>query len=139
MKYCGTCGNDKDESEFNKNKSKKDGLGSICRVCSNKRSKEDYVKNPTYYKLKAKERRIQERIYFYTWLQTKKCVDCGNTDFRVLEFDHVRGEKSYNISSKIAVFNLETLLKEIEKCDIVCANCHKIRHAERDNHYDYLK
>ena len=55
------------------------------------------------------------------------CIDCGVKDHRVLDFDHVRGEKKFNISW--AVINakaMKSILPEIEKCDIRCANCHRI-------------
>ena len=51
----------------------------------------------------------------------------------VLEFDHVTGEKSYNISNKIGQVPLESMMEEIGKCEIVCANCHRIRTAGRGN------
>lgn len=53
-----------------------------------------------------------------------KCKDCGNGDPRVLEFDHVE-KKSYNISSVCYVG--ERFEQELKKCELVCANCHKIR------------
>ena len=54
------------------------------------------------------------------------------SDIRVLEFDHVRGEKSGNISEMIASgHSIARLQTEIEKCDVVCANCHRIRTGDR--------
>jgi hypothetical protein len=64
------------------------------------------------------------------------CQDCGGTfpDY-VLEFDHVRGEKSFTISQFISTNGsfkrLPLLHEEIAKCDVVCANCHRIREHER--------
>jgi hypothetical protein len=64
-------------------------------------------------------------------LLTHPCVDCGNTDIRVLQFDHVRGEKLGNISNIIrAKNNVGFLVEEIAKCDVRCGNCHLIRHYE---------
>lgn len=65
-------------------------------------------------------------------LLASKCMDCGVNDIRVLEFDHVRGVKEYEISK--LVNNGGSLLRlqnEINKCDIVCANCHRIRTYSR--------
>lgn len=57
------------------------------------------------------------------------CVDCGEKDFRVLDFDHVRG-KSFTIGSSprkaIAV-----LYAEIDRCEVRCANCHRRMTYER--------
>ena len=72
----------------------------------------------------------------YEWLiaqKSKPCIDCGNRyPFYVMDFDHVRGAKEFSISDarykSITIHNLE---KEIAKCDLVCANCHRIRTYER--------
>jgi hypothetical protein len=53
------------------------------------------------------------------------CVECGETDPLVLQFDHVRGVKSRNVTPTMS---LDDLREEIEKCDVRCANCHTRRH-----------
>ncbi len=58
------------------------------------------------------------------------CVDCGETDPVVLEFDHL-GEKDFNIAKGIRDRNWESVLAEISKCEVVCANCHRRRTARR--------
>jgi hypothetical protein len=57
------------------------------------------------------------------------CADCGNKfPHYVMEFDHARGEKKNNISSmKAKRFDNVSLQAELEKCDLVCANCHNTR------------
>jgi len=58
------------------------------------------------------------------------CVDCeGTFPPPALEFDHVRGTKKYGISVMVSnAMPLDTILKEIEKCDVRCALCHRTRH-----------
>ena len=56
------------------------------------------------------------------------CVDCGIKDVRVLDFDHVRGHKLANIG---ALRNIARLEAEAAKCEVRCANCHRIRTIER--------
>lgn len=61
-------------------------------------------------------------------------MDCGlHPEYlAVLEFDHRPNEvKSFNISSRMYSGKIEDLIAEIEKCDIVCANCHRIRTTKR--------
>lgn len=59
------------------------------------------------------------------------CVDCGFAAHpAALQFDHVRGEKLFEIGSKTSMA-WERMEAEIAKCDVVCANCHAIRTAER--------
>lgn len=62
------------------------------------------------------------------------CVDCGyNEHPEALEFDHVRGEKLFNVASGIRKA-WSKVLEEIAKCEVVCANCHRIRTANRREH-----
>jgi hypothetical protein len=74
-------------------------------------------------------RRIaQERnkTYVLGYLYQHPCVDCGETDPVVLEFDHVRGEKIRPISHMVSTqAPLATLVQEIGKCEVRCANCHR--------------
>ena len=62
---------------------------------------------------------------------TKGCSDCGESDPIVLEFDHVRGEKLFTIGNagpqKGRIWSRMALWTEIQKCDVVCANCHARR------------
>lgn len=60
------------------------------------------------------------------------CLDCGvSYPSRVMEFDHVRGEKLGNVSVLVAKASEQRIRDEIAKCDVVCANCHRLRHIER--------
>jgi hypothetical protein len=66
--------------------------------------------------------------------QALGCVDCGNNDFRVLDFDHVISGKLYNISEMPQRYGIDKIKEEIKKCEVVCANCHRIRtHNRRNN------
>ena len=62
----------------------------------------------------------------------KLCVDCGISDWRVLEFDHVTDDK---VAGVLAMVNRgstwEKILEEISKCEIRCKNCHSLKTAER--------
>lgn len=68
----------------------------------------------------------------------KPCMDCGGTfPLCAMEFDHRPGEvKRFNISNS-ANRAVRTVLKEIEKCDLVCANCHRIRTHNRGTLREY--
>lgn len=72
----------------------------------------------------------------WDYLLKHPCVDCGETDPVVLEFDHVRGLKKYFVSTLIRKgYPILTIKREIMKCDVRCANCHRRVTAERLNHY----
>lgn len=72
----------------------------------------------------------KRRLYVY--LSSRPCVDCGKADIRILEFDHVRGKKIGNISRMLGEgCSWSTIEAEIAKCDVKCANCHRIREGEK--------
>ena len=59
------------------------------------------------------------------------CIDCGQKNHIVLDFDHLK-DKKYNVSRMIHDgFSWAAIKKEIAKCEVVCANCHRIRTHDR--------
>jgi len=75
--------------------------------------------------------RYQNKIELVRSMKDKPCADCGNKfPYYIMDFDHVRGNKKGNISEMIH-HKRSIILDEIEKCDIVCANCHRIREYVR--------
>ena len=74
-----------------------------------------------------KEGVLRNRLYVNEYLKNHPCIDCGNSDIRVLEFDHVRGIKEGNICHSVKnAWSMERLKNEIAKCEIRCCNCHRI-------------
>ncbi len=64
-------------------------------------------------------------------------MDCkGRFPYYVMDLDHVRGEKVCQVSLMVSIgFSDEEIVDEIAKCDVVCANCHRVRtHKHRDIH-----
>ena len=58
-------------------------------------------------------------------------MDCGYSNWLALDFDHREPEKKYKgISDLVSTGRTERLIEEIPKCDVVCANCHRIRTSE---------
>lgn len=65
-------------------------------------------------------------------LEQTPCVDCGEADPLVLEFDHVRGAKIADISRLVSRgASWAEIVVEMEKCDVVCRNCHARRTAKQ--------
>jgi hypothetical protein len=95
-----------------------------------------------YYKERLKKNgyadnlRQQGRERYYTvqnflrsYKTEKGCADCGyNSHHAALEFDHVLSGKELNVCTAKSI---EQAKKEIEKCEVVCSNCHKIRTYNR--------
>lgn len=137
MKTCTLCREEKPLEKFNRNESKPDGLQSQCRECGKKKSRAYYEENKTQMRRmigeKNKQRRVAAQKVMMSVLQASGgCKDCGETDIMVLEFDHVVGRKIGGIS-KLANDGVSTekLLREIKKCDVVCANDHRRRTYRR--------
>lgn len=127
MKICGTCKEEKDESEF----SLKFGKPQYnCKVCHSAYRKEHYNKNKQKYIDKASKNKQKYVREYYDWLSQRSCVDCGISDTRVLEQDHLEGKET-NIAKLVGNVKLATMMKELEKCETVCANCHRIRTITR--------
>lgn len=111
---------------------------SYCKDCSRKYIKNHYLHNKDYYLHKARKRNteIRNKAYAYIakFMRSHPCVDCGERDLMVLEFDHRdRSRKNENVSRIIRrTGSLEKLALEITKCDVRCANCHR-RKTEKEN------
>ena len=81
----------------------------------------------------ARERNIGIIIEY---LSSHPCVDCGESDIVVLEFDHVRGEKCASVTTAVKnAWSEEKLRLEIDKCEIRCCNCHRRKTAKDFNWY----
>lgn len=58
------------------------------------------------------------------------CKKCGEDDFRVLDFHHTR-DKEIEIPNAVHKgWGKERILKEMQKCDVLCCKCHRIHHWE---------
>ena len=107
-RVCVKCEVVKSPSDFPHRNKDKGTHHSYCLVCGRKPGKNHYAKNVQYYVRKAHVRRrelsaeLNGKLYDY--LEQHHCVDCGENDPVVLEFDHVRGEKAYNVSAMGCLF-----------------------------------
>ena len=92
-------------------------------------------------KAKSRNKRISEknRTELFAYLSHHPCVDCGEVDPYVLEFDHVRGKKSNNITKMVMDgYSWSAIEAEIAKCQVRCANCHRIRESEKGSSWRSL-
>lgn len=103
------------------------------------RNKEKWLKTRLAYK-KANPERVKEcqhraakKLYDFkrkivTDFKSKPCIDCKKSyPYYVMDLDHKNGKKLFNIGANLKSIKLEILLKELEKCEVVCSNCHRIR------------
>lgn len=133
MKWCPGCEDHKPIEEFAPNKARKDGVQSHCRTHHRANQRKHYQTHAEAERERSRQNsaayreEIRGRIRAY--LEAHPCVDCGETDPDVLEFDHVEGEKHYNVAAMAGMrLSWATILQEIWKCVVRCANCHRKRH-----------
>ena len=142
MRTCAKCHRVKPLSEFAfKNKSKGTFI-SYCKECNREYQRNHYASHKSDYHRKRKDWRFQFRKMIrgkiLEYLDSHPCVDCGETDSMVLEFDHVRGKKRSNVATLIGSdVSWNVIVAEIEKCDVRCANCHKRKSAKQLGWYKY--
>ncbi len=79
------------------------------------------------------EQRKKKKAFVRSYKDGRPCADCGlSYPHFVMDFDHARGKKSFALSTvHYGLWSNERILAEIAKCDLVCANCHRIRTHNR--------
>jgi hypothetical protein len=142
MKRCCTCSKFKSLDEFGKNKNEPDGKQKYCKVCRQLADKKCYSTNPNRRRGVRKstdEMRKRNREFILEYLSTHPCVDCGENDPIVLDFDHVRNKKFKNVGILcLNGFSVDKIKEEIDKCDVRCANCHRRKTAKQFGWYKLI-
>jgi len=85
-------------------------------------------------------RRYRNSKYIYDYLATHPCVICWEARPVCLEFHH-RDQTTKTFEPWIYRWrdlSIEKLQVEINKCDVVCSNCHKVLTSKQQNRYSYL-
>lgn len=140
-KVCNKCQIEKSTDEFHASKSR--GLQAWCKVCRKEIDK-------TYWKQRSsnsekmeiknayqKDRLASFQNLIYEYLTKNPCVDCGESDPIVLEFDHLVPENKYKSVSEMSCRSLTKVKLEISKCQVLCANCHRRKTAKQFGWYTY--
>lgn len=135
VKQCSACRVMKSIDQFAFRNKTTGTRNSLCKPCHQQYTNDHYARN--------RRRRITQiaasndkRREFYNQRiraikQASGCVDCGERDPVVLDFDHLR-DKEFDISQSPARYSWDRIEAEIQKCEVVCANCHRRRtHTRR--------
>ena len=134
MRRCNRCGLEKPLDEFAWHRREKGKRQHHCRSCQRAYRRQHYLANRQKYIAKAcrnRERLALERtLFLIEYFKEHPCTDCGERDPVVLEFDHLR-DKEFDIGQALHTYAWPKVLAEIEKCEVVCANCHRRRTATR--------
>ena len=109
-------------------------MDNMCRPCRAAYKQEHYKANKQRYIDQAaaskRKLRLERTMFLLEFFKEHPCTDCGEQDPVVLEFDHLR-DKSFDIGQALSYRNWQSILDEIAKCEVVCANCHRRRTAQR--------
>ncbi len=136
LRLCARCHVEKAIGEFPVKNAARGTYRSYCRPCCREYGKEHYRNNVATYVRRSKARaaidRPRNREFVAEYLATHPCVDCGESDPVVLEFDHRdRSEKRDDVGRLIHTSTVNIVRAEIAKCDVRCGNCHR-RKTARD-------
>lgn len=137
MKVCVTCHEAKALEAFNLRRSARDGRQDRCRDCCKKWYAEHDKPHRAAVAARAQRLLDEQRQLVVDYLLEHPCVDCGEGDVRVLEFDHRPGvEKRAPIALLVRSRHSWGVVEaEIAKCDVRCANCHRRKTGERGLHW----
>jgi len=128
--HCYVCDRWKPAANFSFADIRQGVLSSDCRECHAIARRAHYLANKSDYVRRAiaqnKAKRARNRIEVLAYLSSHPCIDCGNADPVVLEFDHRDpATKVAEVSRMIISKPWSRVLAEIEKCDVRCINCHR--------------
>jgi hypothetical protein len=104
-----------------------------CRTCQKEYRKQHYLNNREKYLNKAKNYRKTFQNWFFDYKKNLSCELCGENRYWVLDFHHKNPkEKDLDVSKLVSNCNKQALVDEINKCMVVCSNCHRdLHHQER--------
>lgn len=131
-KVCTRCGIEKNISEFHKSAKIKSGLQPNCKSCRKIIDRDSYIRSSKRRKA-IKDRSIEIKKYnsslLYRYKKFCGCCFCDEKEPVSLDLHHKNPkEKDINVSDAVC-YSIKTLKKEIRKCIVICANCHRKLHA----------
>lgn len=155
MKKCVECKETKEYSEFYKHGRSKDGFSYVCKVCQRLRDKDRYIQARESGKIREYKDRNREKIREYNIAYQRKyrssgrkqarklemceykgckCVMCGliatEVTISAFDFHHLDpSEKEYTPSDMVNM-RWERIVDELDKCVLLCSNCHRIIHSD---------
>ena len=137
MKTCNRCKEEKPLSEYNKKRVS--GVQPYCKPCQGEYQRENYenVRPQILENIygNRKKRKTVIRSFLAEYYSSNPCVDCGETDITVLDFDHLL-EKNFGINNAIRdTIPVERIKAELEQGEVRCSNCHRKVTAERTRNW----
>lgn len=147
MRTCKKCQTEKDPSDFYLTSRGKPSTS--CRACSVKRAQENYRENREErlewhrnYNKHSNDHTNGRKAKIREWIRLLKdvpCKDCsGRFPPECMDFDHRDPTQKTKGIASMTCWSVERIMEEVDKCDIICANCHRIRTAKQFDWYEPL-
>lgn len=139
-RVCARCHVEKPLDSFPIKNKARGTRASYCFPCRSDYGKQHYQDHRSYYLTKNVAARVRHRRsnrdLAYDHLSTHPCVDCGESDPVVLDFDHVDPKtKLWTVGKMLSRQPTHAIEREIEKCVVRCGNCHRMRTAKQFGSY----
>lgn len=130
MKICPSCKEEKSWDQYSKSSSNKTGFAYRCKACCSKSARSTYMKEyGDKVRERNRERLSENREYVAQYKLGRSCISCNELTSVCLDFHHVDpSSKLFGIAHS-GCRTIEQLQKEIDKCVLLCANCHRKLHA----------
>lgn len=138
LKRCSGCKNWLPLEAFNRRTTAPDGRQWNCRECNSRWHAENKPRHNAM--IQARNKRVRQELTqkVLDYLLDHPCVDCGETDPVVLDFDHLRDKvNAVSLMAGRAIASWERIQTEIAKCEVRCANCHRRATARRAMTFRY--
>lgn len=126
---CKKCNKDKKEEDFVFRNKIKGIKHSICKDCQKEYKRKHYYNNKDQYYTRNIKTNNKINDYIIKYKQTHPCIICGETAIECLDFHHIQ-DKLKEIALLKRRGSLRKVKEEIEKCVVLCANCHRKVHAK---------
>jgi hypothetical protein len=131
VRVCTKCGEPKALSEFHRHRQQ--GYQAWCKPCRKAYAADHYQRHRARRKAHNRKRRAEFSAWYAGLKRGKPCADCGGVfPPEAMHWDHLDGAtKTADVSRFASAKSRLLLLAEIEKCELVCANCHAVRTTRR--------
>lgn len=127
MKKCSRCKRELSLKEYSFRNKATGRRNSCCRQCQAKLFRSHYKRNRATYVQRSADRKrlLLERIRV---LKQGPCTDCAGRFHPVaMDFDHTGSDKTAGVAHLVGLGSWSAIEREIKKCELVCANCHRVR------------
>lgn len=128
-KVCTRCDKEKDIEEFLFRNKDKGTRHSACSECYKDIRKESYERTKQTTLNRNKRNTEKKKEWFNDYKANLSCEKCGEDHPACLEFHHLNPTtKDKNVAEMINTYSQKKIQEEIDKCSVLCANCHRKEH-----------